>query len=65
MSINHTKKQYYDFVENRQPPKKPHDTLESAEAEAKRLAGLFPAVVISIMQIVKQYKGEIIVKEVI
>lgn len=60
--INESKR-YMVFVDNKRGPSVIHNTLESAETEAKRLAEKEIGKTVSICEIVKQYKSSIIVDE--
>ena len=54
-------KKYLVFVEGKANPKKVHDTIESANKEAIRLANIEVGKLISVCEVVEQYKSRITV----
>lgn len=54
---------YLVYVEDGRPPKKFHSCLEAAKNEAKRLASIEPNKIVTVLQIVHEYKSQVIVHE--
>lgn len=59
-----TDKQYVVYVEGKYTPKVIHNTLEEAETEANRLATVEPNKLISVCEIISQFKSKTIVEKI-
>lgn len=57
-------KQYLVYVEGKQPPKKVHNSLKSAQKEANRLAKKEVGYVTYVVEVVNKYKGTVSVEEI-
>lgn len=59
-----TQTKYMVFVEGKNPPSYIHDTYDSAEEEAKRLAEKEVGSNVTVLSVVKTFKAKVIVEEV-
>lgn len=57
-------KKYMIFVEGKDAPEKVHTNLEKAETEAKRLATIEVGAKVSIVEVIKEFKSEVVINEV-
>lgn len=59
-----TEKKYMICVQGKKAPRVIHNSLEEAEAEAKRLAGIEIDKQVMILEYVKSYKAKVVIEEI-